>query len=111
MYSYKEAYKRAAESSAVKQELKTLGGFMKNLTKWTGKKINNAQDIFLIYTTLETEDFMNLTLPSWTRGIYPDGDLSKGSVFQLNIMSYNDEIKKLNGGKICYIKYFNNKFI
>ena len=55
--------------------------------------------MYFIYTTLETEKFMNLTLPSWTQGVYPNGDLLNGTVIEYKIMNYNEKMKRRNGGK------------
>ncbi|XP_033225869.1 uncharacterized protein LOC117178550 [Belonocnema kinseyi] len=85
---------------ATKGELQKLEGFMKKLSKWTGKKIDAALDMYLFYTTLEAQKFMNLTLPSWAQGIYPDGDLLTGSVLEFKIMNFDDEMKKRNRSRL-----------
>ena len=77
-----------------------LEGFMKNLSKWTGKTINCSADMINIYSTLEIETYMNLRLPPWTQGIYPNGDLLNGSILEFKILNYNKGLKKLSGGKL-----------
>lgn len=93
-------YLKARKSEDVKEELNRLGDFRKNLTDWTGKKMKSALDMYLIYTTLECEKFMNLTLPPWTIGVYPDGDLLTGAVLEYKIMNYNEKMIRQNGGDL-----------
>lgn len=73
---------------------------MNTLSHLTGKTIQKARDIHFIYTTLENEKFMNLPLPSWTEGIFPDGEILKGSDLQYKILNYDENLKKQGGGKI-----------
>jgi len=47
---------------------------------------------------------MNLTLPEWTRGIYPDR-LIPLTVFSFVLNAYNTELQKLKGGKLLSNKY------
>lgn len=97
---YDLEYLKARKSEDVKEELNRLGDFRKNLTDWTGKKMKSALDMYLIYTTLECEKFMNLTLPPWTIGVYPDGDLLTGAVLEYKIMNYNEKMIRQNGGML-----------
>ncbi|XP_051168234.1 venom acid phosphatase Acph-1-like isoform X3 [Leptopilina boulardi] len=97
---YTVEYVKAKLSKDVKDELNKLKDFRKNLTNWTGKKIKSALDMYFIYHTLECENFMNLTLPPWTIGVYPDGDLLKGSVLEYKIMNYNKTMIRQNGGML-----------
>ncbi|XP_033225871.1 venom acid phosphatase Acph-1-like [Belonocnema kinseyi] len=93
-------YLNANEKPDVKEELAKLEDFMENLSKWTGKNITSSIDMYLLYTTLDTEKFMNLTLPSWTNGIYPDGDLLNGTLLEFKIMNYDEKMRKRNGGRL-----------
>ncbi|XP_033225864.1 venom acid phosphatase Acph-1-like [Belonocnema kinseyi] len=83
-----------------KKELKKFKGFMKDLSKWTGKSIKSSLDMYHIYVTLECEKFMNLKLPSWTKGVYPDGDLYKGTLLEFERMNYSESMKRRNGGRL-----------
>lgn len=73
---------------------------MQNLYKWTGKKIDSALDMYHLYSTLEAEEYMNLTLAEWTKGVYPEGDLLKGTVLEFMIQNYGKSMIKRNGGKL-----------
>ncbi|XP_033225863.1 uncharacterized protein LOC117178544 [Belonocnema kinseyi] len=95
---YAIEYLKVKGKSDVKEEMARLEPFKKNLSKWTGKKINSARDMFFIYTTLDVEKHMNLTLPSWTKDIYPDGDLLNATLLQYKIMNYNEKMRRRNGG-------------
>ncbi|XP_033225866.1 uncharacterized protein LOC117178548 [Belonocnema kinseyi] len=83
-----------------KKDLKKLEGFMQKLSKWTGKKIKSSLDMYRIYVTLECEKFMNLKLPSWTKGVYPDGDLYKGTLLEFDRMNHSKSMRRRNGGRL-----------
>ena len=78
---------------------------MKNLSQWTGKSIETSFDMYHIYMTLDSERAMNLTLPPWTKYVYPKGELFNGIILELKIMHYNQLMRKLTGGKISIKKY------
>lgn len=99
-------YVKAKVSQNVKEELNKLKDFRKNLTNWTGKLMKTSLDMYFIYTTLECEKFMNLTLPPWTTGVFPDGNLLNGSVLQYKIMNYNKNMIRQNGGNFHPEKLF-----
>ena len=67
--------------------------------------------MYFIYGILQPEEFMNLTLPSWTQGVYPNGDLLNGVALFHKLTNYNEEMKKLNGGKKKIINSVFNHFI
>ncbi|XP_043474697.1 venom acid phosphatase Acph-1-like [Leptopilina heterotoma] len=73
---------------------------MNSLTDYTGKNITRALDLHALYTTFETEKYHNLTLPSWTKVLYPDGLLVKGCALSYKLLNYDDNMKKLNGGML-----------
>ena len=54
---------KAKKKPDMVEELKLLKDFMKNLSQWTGKEINSPFDIYHVYMSLDSERFMNLTLP------------------------------------------------
>ncbi|XP_033225868.1 venom acid phosphatase Acph-1-like [Belonocnema kinseyi] len=92
--------KYEAAKRDTKEELQKLKGFMEKLSEWTGKDIKSSLDMYLIYTTLEAEKFMNLKLPSWTKGVYPDGDLLNGTLLEFDRMNHSKSMKRRNGGRM-----------
>ena len=71
---------------------------MADLSEWTGKSIRSSLDMYLIYMALESENHLNLTLPDWTKGVYPSGDLFNGTVLEYKTMNYNEDMRRINGG-------------
>lgn len=82
----------------VKRKESEFDGFKKQLSTFTGKEIKSLHDIAHIWVTLETENFMGLQLPEWTRNIYPNGDILNAVIAFYKIMNYNAELRRLNGG-------------
>ena len=100
MYRYILEYSKARKMPDVLEEKAQLENFMKNLSAWTGKKIRHVFDMYNIYFTLESEYSMFNKLPPWTIGVFPDGDLLRGTVLEYKIMNYNEEMRSINGGTI-----------
>lgn len=76
----------------IQQRLDDFGGFMLELSNLTGKNISNSLDMKRIYETLLSEKFMNLTLPDWTKEIFPDGKLLEGLLLDYDIITYDNRI-------------------
>lgn len=89
---------------------------MKNLTNLTGKNISTPWDMYNLYLLFVAESAMNLTLPEWSKDIFPNGQLLDGILLEYEIFSYTKHMRRLNGGKrkICdkyliFIEGFYNK--
>lgn len=100
IYRYSEKYLGLLNMTEGKREVAKFADLMKNLTRWTGKEMKDLQDVVLIHVTLDIEKSMGLPLPEWSKNIYPNGELKKAVDAYHRIMSYNQELKRLNGGKI-----------
>lgn len=64
-----------------------------------GKPVKTLDDVFGVYQTLNAEDYMNFTLPEWTKMIYPQ-PISSLAGTQCDFENYNDILKRLNGGRM-----------
>ncbi|XP_043474532.1 venom acid phosphatase Acph-1-like [Leptopilina heterotoma] len=101
-------YLKVVSSYNVKSDLQ-LQRLMTVLTKFTGKNITKISDLHALYTTFETEKYLNLTLPSWTETLYPEGPFVKNVARAYHLFNYNDNMKKQNGGML--IKKFINDIL
>lgn len=81
-------------------EIEQFDDLREKLTWYTGKNITNLTDLFLLYQTLNTEHWLNLILPEWTQDIFPHGRLFDALILYYKLQSYNDELTRLNGGKL-----------
>lgn len=95
---YLAEYNRVLESPEGKIGLSKFNNFMRQLTEWTGKNISTPLDMYYLYHTLMAEYSLGLPLPSWTRQIFPDGELLNGTVFAYDIASSTPTLKKLYAG-------------
>lgn len=73
---------------------------MRNLSIETGREVKNTNDIYFLWFALMSEYAMNLTLPSWVYPVFPTGKLLDGINLEYEIFSYNDEMRRLNGGML-----------
>lgn len=80
------------------QRVKKFESLMKNLTRLTGKTIKTTRDIYFLYHALMAQSHSNLTLPEWTESYFPDGELLNATLIEYDVMSFNDQLKRLNGG-------------
>lgn len=90
---------KITELPEYKKVLNDYEEVLKHIEKSTQKPMRSLLDVFDIYQTLDAEMQMNLTLPEWTRNVFPD-PISFIVGQQCNFENYNSILKRLNGGKI-----------
>lgn len=95
---YVAEYDRVLQSPEGKFGLSKFNNFMRQLTEWTGKNISTPLDMYYLYHTLMAEYSLGLPLPSWTRKIFPNGELLNGTIFAYDIASSTPTLKKLYAG-------------
>ncbi|KAJ8664795.1 hypothetical protein QAD02_006457 [Eretmocerus hayati] len=86
----------------VSSKIEQFRDFMNQLSELTGKNISKPINMYRIYHLLISEAAMNLTLPSWAKEMFPNGILYNGTILAYEIMNYNEQLKKLNGGRFLY---------
>lgn len=95
---YLAEYNRVLNSPEGRAALSQFDGFMQQLTKWTGKNISTPLDMYYLYHTLMAEYSRGLPLPTWTRSIFPDGELKNATIFAYDVGSATPTLKKLYAG-------------
>ena len=55
--------------------------------------------MYNLYHLFVAQTAMNLTLPEWTKKYFPQGKLLDGTIMEYELFSYNEKLKRLNGGK------------
>lgn len=76
---------------------------MNRLTQLTGKNISTPEDLYYLYHTLTAEQSLGLTLPEWTKDIFPRGELWDGTVLSYNIANWTPMLRRLYGGNIRFL--------
>lgn len=56
-----------------------------------------AGDVFQIFQTLTAEKTLNLTLPEWTKSVYPE-KITEIAAKQCEVENHSSMLKRLNGG-------------
>ncbi|XP_051175273.1 prostatic acid phosphatase-like [Leptopilina boulardi] len=96
-------YPRLHSIVANSKEIKDIESKNKNLfqdlTKYTGMKIANADDVFSLYGTLEAEENMGLKLPEWTNNYFPE-KLIELSKLSLSLNVYNETMRQMKSGPL-----------
>ncbi|KAJ9599296.1 hypothetical protein L9F63_010224, partial [Diploptera punctata] len=69
------------------------------LSELTGGTFEDPYDVMSLYSTLKAEEGFNLTLPEWTRGIYPE-KLLPLTIFSFTLNVYNTDMQKVKAGPL-----------
>lgn len=67
------------------------------LSKNTGNNITSVLKVEWLYNTLEIEEFNNLTLPEWTKSVYPE-KLKPIAAQAVALFTDNIFMKRMKGG-------------
>jgi len=85
------------------------GEYMKNIydenkdlfdyiSKNAGENISDIVHLDYIYDTLLIEDLNNMTLPEWTKSVFPGGKFEELRDLSFTIDTFTHELKRLKGG-------------
>lgn len=79
------------------------------LTKYTGILVSTLEEIEYLYNTLSIESAYNLTLPAWTKPVYPDR-LIPWARINFAVPTWTPELARLKTGPILeeIIQHFSN---
>lgn len=106
LFSYQKEYEIVKNSPDYQSKVQALETFMKELAENMGRASPiSALDMNHLYHTFAAEKSMNLSLPHWAEGIFPDGKLRDGALLQYLHYGYNEKLKRLSGGKQTLILY------
>ncbi|XP_033228836.1 prostatic acid phosphatase-like [Belonocnema kinseyi] len=94
---YPRLHKLVEDSKQIKEIEAKNQKLFEDLSKHTGMKIANSDDVFSLLGTLEAEENMGLKLPEWTHEIYPD-KLIELSKLSLQMTVYNEKMRKMKAG-------------
>lgn len=96
---YMKELDQALQSDETLAFLKTHRQTLQYISNHTGKPMNKLGDVFQIYQTLTAERTMNLTLPEWTKKVYPE-KVTIIAAKQCELENSNHILKRLNGGRM-----------
>lgn len=105
-YELKKLYK----SEEFKAYDKKLMPTYKYLTMYAGKSVNSLQSVQNIYSCLHIEELYGLSLPEWTREVYPD-KLYPISGLSFAVKTYTPLLARLKSGPLLkeILTHFKNK--
>ncbi|KAK9877477.1 hypothetical protein WA026_018586 [Henosepilachna vigintioctopunctata] len=103
---YDQVYKDLINSSKFKKILNDNRKLLDYLTNHTGMSIDTLREAEELYNTLEIEQSHNLSLPEWTKNIFP---ISMEPLAALSLASFTetDYMKKVKAGPLLK-KILNN---
>jgi len=92
----------------VQKKTEEFDDLIKMTSKSTGLNITDFIGITLLYGTLEAESAMGLSLPEWTRDIFPYGNLTDALITYYSLLSEDDRLTNLNSGMFIQKNLFYN---
>ncbi|XP_018578050.1 venom acid phosphatase Acph-1-like [Anoplophora glabripennis] len=96
--AYLRELDRVLQSEQAKEYLKKNKNVLDYVEENSGRPMNKLMDVFSIYQTLTAERGMNLTLPEWSKSVYPHG-ITEIAAKQCELENSNKILKRLNGGR------------
>lgn len=72
------------------------------MTNDTKKNLTDLAHLRILYCNLISLKAMGLKLPQWANNPHIQNDLLNAAITSFDLMSYNDELKRINGGKLYY---------
>lgn len=97
--TYTKELEGLLQSDEVLREIKANRDVFNYVSEKTKRPMKTFLDLFGIWQTLTAETTMNLTLPEWTKSVFPE-PLSTLATKQTHYENYNSVLKKLNGGRM-----------
>ncbi|CAK9831632.1 Venom acid phosphatase Acph-1 [Anthophora retusa] len=94
---YKEEYAKFLKEKRTQEMLSKHKNVTKYLTERTGKIINTTSAVTYLYNLLKEQAAQNLSLPEWTRVVYPTA-MKEILALDFNLRSFTRTLKRLNGG-------------
>ncbi|BES92138.1 acid phosphatase [Nesidiocoris tenuis] len=92
----KHKFEKSAEHKALMKKYRALGNY---LSKHSGKAFTGLEIFENLHSTLMAEKMNNLTLPSWTKSVFPD-KISVPAGFSFATPTWTTEMKRLRGGPL-----------
>ncbi|KAJ8935667.1 hypothetical protein NQ318_012829 [Aromia moschata] len=89
---------RVLESEEVKTVLEKKRKVLDYIAENTGRPMETLHDNFAIFQTLTAERLMNLSLPEWTKSVFPH-EITELAAKQAYLENSNQVLKRLNGGR------------
>lgn len=91
----------------MQEKLQPFREMMHDLSLHMGQKVENSNDMFVLYHNFVAMETINKTLPEWVLKYYPS-PLRDGVFLEYEALRYNDWMKKLNGGITIFIGKIKN---
>ncbi|XP_014487263.1 PREDICTED: venom acid phosphatase Acph-1-like [Dinoponera quadriceps] len=99
---YQQKLSEIEQTPEVIAQIQQYEDLMKETSKYTGKNMTSAFDLFILFNTFVTQKYLGLPLPDWAGDKCLQSKLFDAAIFYYNLMSYNDELTRLNGGILLH---------
>ena len=98
---YNEELQRFEKSPEMQEYNKNHAELYEYVSTHSGARIRNPDDIERVYNSLFIEELYNLTLPDWTKKVYPD-QMKPVAAFSFTTLCKTHLLKRLKVGKFLH---------
>lgn len=99
--TYDRAYEELYKSEKLKVINRDYSELYEYLSKNTGNNVSSVLKVEWLYNTLQIEELQNLTLPEWTKSVYPE-KIRPIAALALALFTDNDFMKRMKGGVFLF---------
>ncbi|XP_037029743.1 prostatic acid phosphatase-like [Bradysia coprophila] len=111
--AYDYALKKYKKSEDFVRLNKRFQGLYEYLTEHSGKKVDSPTGVNNLYNNLFIEDLYNMSLPEWTKKVYPGGDMQWLAARSFATNTYTPKLARLKVGFLIkeMFQRFSNKSV
>ena len=99
---YEEELERVQNSPEMKEFNEKHAKLFEYVASNSGSHVRNAGELEGVYDNLFIEELYNLTLPEWTKKVYPD-EMKPVAAFSFTVLCKTDLLKRLKVGKFLIV--------
>ncbi|XP_046741157.1 venom acid phosphatase Acph-1-like [Diprion similis] len=97
---YEAEFARVKSKPEIRQKFDKYSALAAYISTNSGRPVTTAYDLYDFYHIFTAQRAANLVLPEWASEIYSGDRLYEAATLQYEAASFNDNLKKLNGGPL-----------
>ncbi|XP_049781921.1 prostatic acid phosphatase-like [Schistocerca cancellata] len=94
---YQDEWQKVMNSEHMKKYNEKYKELYSYLTNHSGREVKNVDDVLYLYDTLHVETLKNLSIPEWTKAVFPT-KMAPPAKFAFKLPTLTKEMKRLKGG-------------
>ncbi|XP_068907895.1 venom acid phosphatase Acph-1-like [Tenebrio molitor] len=96
---FQKLYSELVQSPKVVRELEQHAKILEYISEHSGVQVRSYVDLFFLYVCLETEHQYGLTLPEWTKKVFPQ-PLQEFAIKSYGLLTSTTELRRFTSGTL-----------